>query len=80
MGGLDRAMGGDAAQWIRRRKKQALVDIFGGSRERSRRSIGALMQSDVMAANRMENIDMNGIPLASCLLDQFVPECTEVML
>ena len=39
------------------------------------------MQSDVMMANLSENIDGSAvIRLVPCFLDNFVPECTEVML
>jgi hypothetical protein len=36
------------------------------------------MQSDVKMANRMENIDRNGV--MPCFLDDLVPQCTEVVL
>ena len=75
------AMTGDVAQWIRRRLKHNIVETVGGSGEGSRGSIGASMQSDVIMANETENQDRNAVnPSVPCFLDQFVPECTEVML
>ena len=74
------AMASDVAQRIRRWLQQNEVGL-GGRGERSCGSIGALMQSDVMMANLFENVDRNvAKPLLLCLLENFVPECTEVML
>jgi hypothetical protein len=74
-------MTADFAQWIRRYPEQNAVGILGG-RERSRGSIGALMQRDVKMANQLENPEKSGVspPLVPCFLDNFVPKCTEAML
>jgi hypothetical protein len=74
------AMTGDVAQWIRRWMRQNAVGIGGGSGEGSWGRIGALMQSDVKMANQTENLDRRARPLVPCFLDQFVPDCTELML
>ena len=74
-------MAGDVAQWIQRWLEENVIVIGGGSRKRSRGSIGALMQSDVKMANQIENLDrIAETPLLLCFFDQFVPDCTEVML
>ena len=44
----------------------------------NRDSIGVWMQSDEKTVNHIENIDMISVRLL-CVLDQFVPECTEVI-
>jgi hypothetical protein len=81
-------MAGDDAEWIRRWQWQLwkVVEIAGGSGERGRSSIGALMQSDVKMVNPSKKIDRGATPasgfisLVPCFLDQFVPEHAEVML
>jgi hypothetical protein len=48
---------------------------------RSSGSIGTVMQSDVKIVNQIENRNRTGVrPFVLCFLDDFVPECTEVML
>ena len=81
MSGRVWAMAGDIAKWIRRWLQQKVVACVGGSGERSRGSIGALMQSDVKEANPHDYRDSCAEPPSiPCFLDQFVPERTEVML
>ena len=84
-----RAMTGNLAQWIRRWQVHNVIDVtvgVGVQGKRSWGSIGALMQSDVMVVNRSENRERSGVrplvlwPLFLCFLDNFVPECTEIML
>jgi hypothetical protein len=76
-----RAMTGNVAQWIRCGVTQDAVERIGGTGKRSWGSIGTLMQCDVMMANLFENFDRNAAKhMPPCLLENFVPECTEVML
>ena len=89
------AMTGDVAQrivlWLQRRGGTVDVRNVQALDERRKYSIGAWMQSDVKAANLSENLARTGvkatptptptrIPRYPCILDQFVPECTEAML
>ena len=75
------AMTGNVARWIRRWLEQNGVETIGGSGERSWGSIGTLMQSDIKMPKVFENERISAmISLLLCFLDNFVPECTEVML
>jgi hypothetical protein len=59
---------------------------FHGERNFERQKCGILMQSDVKMANQTEDVERNGVRpsvscfLDPCFLDDFIPQCTEVML
>ena len=75
------AMTGNVARWIRRWRKHNGVETIGGRGKRSWGSIGTLMQSDVKVPKVFENERISAsMSLLHCFLDNFVPECTEVML
>jgi hypothetical protein len=68
-------------QWIRRWFPPNGGEIANESRVRKPASIGTLMQSDVNLANRTENLDRDDVMFSILyFLDNFVPECTEVVL
>ena len=63
---------------------QNLIGIVGGSGERRRESICALMQGDIKVANITENLGGKAggplVNLVTCILGEFVPQCAEAML